>query len=307
MKPNPPRLASWPFPRIGLGTGTWPVNPALTQAEAAEVVRLVLSLPNPFFDTAPLYGSGRSETWLGAALQDAGRHSYLLATKAGYQLQPGGVRTDLSRDSILRSVDVSLERLGVSRLDIVHLHDPDCCLQEALDVALPTLCDLRAQGVIGAVGAGMNQWQMLLEFARQADVDCFLLAGRYTLLEQTALPLLDLCHAQGLAVFLGGVYNSGILATGSVPNARYNYAPAPPDIMARARTLEAACARHGVSLQAAALQFALGHPAVRSLIIGADSPAQFASALAGIEAAVPPSLWDELRQQGLIDYTPNSQ
>jgi D-threo-aldose 1-dehydrogenase len=307
MTSNLSRPAGWPFARISLGTGTWPQNSAVSQDEAAGVIRTVLLSPHPFFDTAPLYGSGRSENWLGTALRGVSRDSFRLASKAGYALLPDGTaKTDLSRDGILRSVEGSLERLGVSWLDIVHVHDPDCCLREALDVAIPTLCGLREQGVIRAVGAGMNQWEMLLEFARHADVDCFLLAGRYTLLEQAALPLLDVCRAKGLAVFLGGVYNTGILATGSVPNARYNYRPAPPEVMARVRALEAACGQHGVPLQAAALQFPLAHPAVRSLVIGADSPAQFASATAAVDVPIPTGLWTELHQQGLISHTPST-
>jgi D-threo-aldose 1-dehydrogenase len=181
------------------------------------------------------------------------------------------------------------------------LHDPDCCLKDALDTALPTLCQLRDQGVIRAVGSGMNQWQMLAEFAQHADVDCFLLAGRYTLLEQTSLPLLELCRQKNIALFLGGVYNSGILATGAVPGARYQYAPAPPEILAKVARLEAVCARHGVSLQTAALQFPLAHPAVRTLIIGANSVTEYASALAASNAPIPAELWQELRHEGLIE------
>jgi D-threo-aldose 1-dehydrogenase len=288
------------LPRIGLGTGTWAHDPAIPQAHWDELVTRVLAGPNPFIDTAALYGAGLSETRLGAALRGVPREHYRLASKAGWDTRSGTPRNDFSRDFIRRSVEASLQRLGLDYLDIVHVHDPDCCPRQALDEAFPALYALRDQGVIGAVGAGMNQWPMLANFAREADVDCFLLAGRYTLLEQSALPLLDLCAEKGIALFLGGVYNSGVLATGPVPGARYNYAPAAPDVLERARRLEAACARHGVALPAAALQFALAHPAVRTLVIGCNTPAEFASALAGVDAPIPAALWAELRAERLI-------
>ena len=296
------RMADWLMPRVALGTGAWQQPNAIHQEQVAELVRFVLAQPNPLFDTAPLYGSGESENWLGAALQGVKRESYLVATKVGWDIHPDGpATTDLSRDGILRSVEGSLKRLGVEYLDVVHLHDPDGRLKEALDVAFPTLYELRNQGLIRAVGSGMNQWQMLLEFAQQADIDCCLLAGRYTLLEQKSLALLEQCRQRGIALFLGGVYNSGILVTGAVPGARFQYAEAPSDIVERVRRLEAVCARHGVKLQAAALQLPLAHPAVRTLVIGANSVSEFSSALAAMNAPIPAALWDELRGEGLIE------
>lgn len=301
MTLTPNRLADWPFPRIGLGSGTWPADPAVPQAQFTELVERVLAGPRPFFDTAALYSLGLSETRLGLALRGVPRASYLLASKAGWDISQGNpVRNNFTRDFILRSVEASLQRLGVPYLDIAHIHDPDGCRQQALDEAFPALYELREQGVIRAVGSGMNQWQMLAEFARHAEVDCFLLAGRYTLLEQTAVPLLELCQQKGITVVLGGVYNSGILVTGPVPGARYNYEPAPPEILARVRRLEAVCARHGVALQAAALQFARSHPAVRTLVMGAASAAEYASTLAAAEASIPAALWDDLRAEGLL-------
>jgi D-threo-aldose 1-dehydrogenase len=291
------------LPRIGLGTGAWQQVGAIPADQVPNLVQFVLSQPNPYFDTAPLYGSGESETWLGAALKGVERSSYRVGSKAGWAIQPGGKSAinDFSRDGILRSIEGSLKRLGLTYLDIASVHDPDSHMQEALDVAFPTLCELRDQGVVRAVGSGMNQWQMLAEFAQHADVDCFLLAGRYTLLEQTSLPLLELCQKKGIALFLGGVYNSGILATGAVPGARYQYAVAPPEIMQKVSRLEAVCARHGASLQNAALQFPLANPAVRTLIIGANSIAEFSGALAASNAPVPSALWAELRGEGLIE------
>ncbi len=294
------RLAAWPLPRIGLGTGTWDHDTTLPQSRWDALVRFVLESPQPFIDTAALYGAGLSEQRLGLALRGVPRDRYQIASKAGWDTSDGSNRNNFSRDFILRSVEASLKRLGLDYLDILHVHDPDCCPRQAQDEAFPTLCALRDQGLIGAVGAGMNQWEMLADFARQADVDCFLLAGRYTLLEQTALPLLNLCLERGLGLFLGGVYNSGILATGPVAGARYNYAPAPPEVLERARRLEAVCTRHGVALHAAALQFPLAHPAVRTLVIGANAPAEFASALSGVAQPLPPALWADLRAEGLL-------
>jgi D-threo-aldose 1-dehydrogenase len=303
MTPTTSRLANWPLPKVALGTGAWQQPNAIQPKDIPALVEFVLSQPNPAFDTAPLYGSGDSETWLGAALQGVPRDSYRVTSKAGWAIQPGGAPAinDFSRDGILRSIEGSLERLGLSYLDIAHVHDADNHQQQALDVAFPTLCELRDQGVVRAVGAGMNQWQMLAEFARQADVDCFLLAGRYTLLEQTSLPLLKLCQEKGINLFLGGVYNSGILATGAVPGARFQYATAPAAIMEKVSRLQAVCARHDVPLPTAALQFPLAHPAVRTLVIGANSIGEFATAVNAVQAAVPAGLWADLRGEGLIE------
>ena len=303
MTPTTSRLANPPLPTIGLGTGAWQQPNAIQTKDIPALVEFVLAQPNPFFDTAPLYGNGDSETWLGAALKGVDRSSYRVTSKAGWAIQPGGGQaiTDLTRDGILRSIETSLKRLGLTYLDIAHLHDPDGHLREALDVAFPTLYELRDQGVVRAVGAGMNQWQMQAEFAQHADVDCLLLAGRYTLLEQTSLPLLKLCQEKGIALFLGGVYNSGILATGAVPGARFQYATAPAEIMEKVSRLQAICARHGVTLQTAALQFPLAHPAVRTLVIGANSISEFSQALAAVNAHISPALWDELRAEGLLE------
>jgi D-threo-aldose 1-dehydrogenase len=295
------RLAN--LPRIGLGTGAWQQVGAIPQNQVPALVDFVLSQPTPYFDTAPLYGSGESESWLGAALKGVERSSYRVGSKAGWAIQPGGKPAvhDFSRDGILRSIEGSLKRLGLDYLDIAYIHDPDEHQREALDVAFPTLYELRDQGVVRAVGSGMNQWQMLAEFARHADVDGFLLAGRYTLLEQTSLSFLELVREKGLALFLGGVYNSGILATGAVPGARFQYAVAPPAVMEKVSKLQAACARHGVPLQVAATQFPLANPAVSTLVIGANSVAEFKAALEALKVPIPAALWDELRSSGLID------
>ncbi len=202
---------------------------------------------------------------------------------------------------MLRSFEESLQRLGLERVDILHIHDPDEYYREALDVVFPVLADLRRQGVIRAVGAGMNQWGMLADFARNADFDCFLLAGRYTLLEQGALDeLLPLCEEKDIGVFLGGVFNSGILATGASPGAKYNYADAPPEVLEKVSRIEAVCARHDVPLHVAALQFPLAHPAISSLVVGARSTEEMQANMAALWTAIPEDLWEELRAEGLL-------
>ncbi len=305
MKPS--RLAGWPLPRVGLGTGTWPINPTTTQANVLDLLHHLLAGPKPLFDTAPMYGHSQSETWLGSVLREYPRDRYLVASKAGWTLLPDDkIEHDLTRDGIRRSVEGSLKRLGVDFIDIVHLHDPDDRTQEALEVAFPALYELRDEGMIGAVGCGMNTWQPLAEFAQHADVDCMLIAGRYTLLEQTARPLLDLCLAKGIPLFAAGIYNSGVLATGARNPLTYNYAPPPADILARVQRLDDLCAGHGVPLQVAAAQFPLRHPAIRALVVGANSVPEFNQTLAALDKSLPTELWAELRALGLIDADPQS-
>lgn len=191
--------------------------------------------------------------------------------------------------------------MGVDRIDILLIHDPDDHYREALDVVFPILADLRSQGVIQAVGAGMNQWQMELQFAREADFDCFLLAGRYTLLEQSSLDeFLPYCVAHRISLLLGGVLNSGILATGAVPGATYNYEQAPAEVADRVRRIEAVCVRYNIPLRIAALQFPLAHPAVASLVVGARSPAEVQANIDALNVQIPTDLWDELRAEGLL-------
>jgi D-threo-aldose 1-dehydrogenase len=307
MAQNHQKLIDWPLPVLGLGTAAWMSPfPAIPKDQAAGLVRFMLDRGQSFFDTSPLYGRGKSEEWLGEVREEYSRERAIISTKAGYVIEPGEepkprwARTEWTRENMLRSVDASLERLRTDYVDIVHLHDPDCCPADALNIAFPALAELREQGVIRAIGAGMNQWEMLVEFAQKADFDCFLLAGRYTLLEQQSLPLLDLCLEKGIALFLGGVYNTGILATGAQPGARYNYHPAPPEILERVSQIETICAAYDVSLRAAALQFPLAHPAVRSLVVGAQSVTEFSEAVSAAEMPVPTGFWDELRADGLI-------
>jgi D-threo-aldose 1-dehydrogenase len=271
-----------------------------------------------YFDTAPQYGFGLAERRLGGFLRQHPRDSYVLSTKVGRLLRPGtaeqlaqptnfhGVSDDrpvfdFSRDGTRRSLDESLERLGVERIDIVYLHDPDDYWQAAIDGAYPVLHELRDQAVIGAIGAGMNQTEMLTRFAREADMDVFLCAGRYTLLDQSALAdLLPMCETRGISLVIGGLLNSGILAN-PTPGARFDYEAAPIELLARAQGIRDVCQRHDVPLLAAAMQFPLAHPRVASILAGVRTPAHLDDYPAGMRLSIPDALWADLRAEGSID------
>jgi D-threo-aldose 1-dehydrogenase len=277
------------------------VDGSIPEAQSVETIRAALDVGITFIDTAPLYGAGRSEQRLASALAGVPRDSYVLSTKVGRLITPDGkVVFDFSRDGVLRSFEDSLRRLQLDRVDILLVHDPDDHEQLALEQAFPALAELRQQGVIGAIGAGMNQWQMEDRFAESFDVDCFLLAGRYTVLEQTALEFLERCQQRGIGIFLGGVYNSGILATGARPGATYNYAAAPAEIMERVQRIETVCARYQVPLHRAAAQFALAHPAVTAVVLGAVIPAEVQANYGALFAPIPSERWDDLRREGLV-------
>jgi D-threo-aldose 1-dehydrogenase len=271
------------------------------------------------FDTAPHYGAGLSERRLGAFLATRSRDEYLLCTKVGRLLVPATVDTadvdgaeifceapriarvrDYSRGGVHACLEGSLERLGVDRIDIALIHDPDDHAREALECAYPALAELRSQGVLGAVGIGMNQAAMLEWFLHRADLDCVLVAGRYTLLDQqAAISLFPECMRRGVAVLAGGVFNSGVLAD-PVAGARYDYEAAPPGILDRAQRIRAVCARHGIPIGAAALQFTLRHRAVTAAVVGARSPREISDDAGYLAAAVPGTLFDELAAEGLI-------
>lgn len=301
-----------------LGLGTAPLGgmfEAVADADAFAVLEHAWNAGLRFFDTAPLYGMGLAEQRLGVALQGRPRDAFTLATKVGRVLRAGnspesdqfwrGVPAlhpvfDFTYDGVMRSVEESLQRLGLERVDLLHLHDPDDHFEEALNGAYPALDRLRSEGLVGALGAGMNQAEMLVRFAKEADFDCFLLAGRYTLLDQIGLrELLPLCLDRGIAIIAGGVYNSGILADPR-PGAAYNYMPAPPELLDRARRLRSTCERHGVPLKAAALQFPLGHPAVAAVLSGSRSTAELEENLSMFRLEIPSGLWAELRADGLL-------
>lgn len=300
----------------------------LTDTEAHDTVTRAWREGIRLFDTAPFYGHGDSECRMGEALGEYGRDDFVLSTKVGRVLEPralgevdGGqfVKTlpfqpvlDYSYDGVMRSFEESLQRLALPRIDILFAHDLDVWThgdQAACDAHVRdfmaggyrALIELRDQGVIKAIGAGLNEWEACERLARQGDFDCFLLAGRYTLLEQEALEtFLPLCEERGIGIIIGGPYNTGILATGAVEGATYDYAPAPPGIMKRVGEIEAVCSRHGVDLASAALQFPLGHPVVAAVIPGARTPAEVALNVETFGRVVPAGLWAELKAEGLL-------
>lgn len=270
-----------------------------------------------YFDTAPHYGLGLAERRLAAKLPA----DCVISTKVGRVLVPGPgdgmddegyavpttqVRVrDYSRDGVLRSLEASLERLGRDRVDILFVHDPDVHYREALEGAFPALEELRSQGVITSYGAGMNQSEMLADFARETDLDVLMLAGRYTLLEQRALDdLLPECERRGVSVVAAGVFNSGLLARARPRvDATYNYEPAPPEILARANRIADVLERHGTTLPVAAAQFPLAHPAVATVCLGARDRAQVERNAALFDQPVPEAAWQELVAEGLLRET----
>ncbi|MDX3244598.1 aldo/keto reductase [Streptomyces sp. ME18-1-4] len=271
------------------------------------------------FDTAPHYGLGLSERRLGAALRGRPRNTFTVSTKVGRLLVPNqddGPGDDLangfavsathrriwdfSADGVLRSLEASLDRLGLDRVDIALLHDPDHHADQALTEAYPALERLRAEGVIGAIGIGTNQSALPARFVRETDIDVVLLAGRYTLLEQDGLTeLLPEAAARGRSVIIGGVFNSGLL-TAPRPGATYDYAPAARPVLDRAMRLLEVTERHGVPLRAAALRFPFGHRAVAGVLTGARSPEEIRDTLEQLRRPIPNALWDELRAEGLL-------
>ncbi|MFB6783760.1 aldo/keto reductase [Streptomyces sp. NPDC056352] len=286
-----------------LGLGCAPLGnlyEPVSEQDAADTVRAALTGGMRQFDTAPRYGNGVSEARLGRLLAGVPRSQVVVATKVGYRVTDSSVEPDFSYDGTMRCLEQSLARLGLDRVDIAHVHDPDDHEQEALAGAFRALVDLREQGVVSAVGAGMNQSEMLERIVDRVDVDCVLLAGRYTLLDQGALTgLLPACKARGVGVILGGVYNSGLLADPH-PGARYDYRTVPPGRLAAALAIQEICARHGVPMKAAALRFAFGHPAVSALVVGARTAQEVRDNLAMAEIAVPSEFWAELRAAGLL-------
>lgn len=273
-----------------------------------------------YFDTAPHYGLGLSETRLGAGLAGRPRDEFVVSTKVGkilvdtdefpgerddqgFDVPKNRVRRwDFSRDGVLRSIEGSLERLGLDRLDVVLVHDPDEHYREALDGAFPALEELRSQGVITSYGAGMNQSEMLTEFVRNTDLDVVMVAGRYTLLEQPALhDLLPAAVERGVSIVAAGVFNSGLLATDRpAADAKYNYADVPADLLARVHRIADVCEAHGVTLPAVAAQFVLAHPAVATVCLGARSRSQVERNAGLFDLQIPAALWSDLRAAGLI-------
>ena len=304
---------------------------AVSDGDAIATIREAVAAGIAYFDTAPHYGSGRSEMRFGAALRDTPRDAFLLSTKVGRLLTPertapsaqhGYVDVlpyvqhyDYSYDGTLRSLDDSLGRLALGRIDIAFIHDIDAAthgaaqsrhFKDAMEGAIPALARRKAEGAIAAFGLGVNDVQVCLDTLAVTDVDVILLAGRYTLADQSALAaLLPLCERRRVAIIAGGPFNSGILATGTKPRdgsvPYFNYAPAPPEIVRRVAAIEALCAEHAVPLQAAALQFPRAHPAVVNVLVGARTTPELEANLGYARHPIPASFWVALRAQNLVD------
>jgi D-threo-aldose 1-dehydrogenase len=296
---------------------------SVSEAEANAVFQTAWDAGLRYFDTAPWYGFGQSELRLGHFLR--GKHDYVLSSKVGRLLREGipphpsqldsdgtpvfktdtpyNVTYDYSYDGVMRSFEESLERLGVDRIDILFLHDPDILglsVKEVMNGGYKALHELRQQGVVRAIGAGMNQWQMPLEFAQAGEFDLFLLAGRYTLLDQSSMPFMDYCAKHQIGVVVGGVYNSGLLANPQ-PGAHYDYGEAPEEMLQRALRIKAVCGRFDIDLKAAAIQFPQAHPAVASVLTAARSIGQLEQNLAAFHQPIPLEFWQALYQEGLLD------
>jgi len=314
-----------------LGFGSAPLGDiyeVLDDKTAIETVETAANAGVTLFDTAPLYGQGSAEHRIGTALRRRPKGSYIVSTKVGRLLTPapkGRVRTsrfvgglefdvtnDYTYDAAMRSHEQSLHRLGLPAVDVVLIHDADAWThgpehgprryREAMDGAYKALEKLRSEGVIKGIGLGLNDPGYMARYLCDGDFDCVLMAGRYSLLEQPALAeVLPLALKKNVGVMLGGVFNSGILATGPIEGARYNYTPAPPDVLDKVRKIERVCRSHGVSLPTAAMHFPLGHPAVSSLALGAVSPAEVRANVAAMTRAIPTGLWSDLKAEKLLD------
>jgi D-threo-aldose 1-dehydrogenase len=298
-----------------LGLGCAPIGnlfAGVSNEDARATVDAAWDAGIRYFDTAPLYGHGLSERRLGRALRARPRGEYTLSTKVGRVLRPAGPdraetiftgvgdlepHFDFSHDGIMRSLEDSLTRLDVDRLDVALVHDPDDHEHDALNDAFPTLLQLREEGVVTAIGAGMNQTAMLERFVERVDLDCVLLAGRYSLLDRSGAALLDQCAARNVRVVIGGVFNTGILIDPEA-NPTYDYAAAPGAVIDRARRLRAVCAAHGTAVGAAALQFAMRHPAVTTVLIGARSAAEVDIDTGYAATKIDDALFEELDAAG---------
>ena len=327
------RIPQRQLPRIPLdvsvlGFGSAPIGDLvalLDDGTAIATAERAAALGITYFDTAPFYGQGLAEHRLGTALRRRGDAATVVSTKVGRLMRPaphgrtsgylGGhpfdVVHDYSYDGAMRSLEHSLLRLGRASVDILYIHDADAWTHgpvegpkryaEAMAGAYRALDDLRRQGVVKAIGVGTNDPYYAARFLTDGDFDCLLIAGRYSLLEQPALDtVFPIAQRKGVGVMLGGVFNSGILATGPIQGAKYNYADAPADVLARVGKIEAVCRRHGVALATAALQFCLGHPAVTSVVLGAVTPEEVERNVASLAVPVPAALWRSLTDEGLL-------
>lgn len=317
----PPRRPAVRLTELGFGASQGGnLYRATTDEEFASAVDTAWEAGVRYYDTAPHYGLGLSERRLGAALRGRPRDEYVVSTKVGrllvptpedaHRRDPEGFDVpashrrvwDFSRDGVRRSIEASLERTGLDRIDVVYLHDPDDHWQQAATEAMPALVELRDQGVVRAIGAGMNSSAMLARFVRETDVDVVMCAGRYTLLEQgAAADLLPAAVDHRVGVVVAGVYNSGLLSRDRPPpGARYDYRQAPAELVERARRIAGVCETYGVTLPQAALAFVRRHPAVVSTVVGVRDGGQAAEAVRRSAATVPDELWDALTANALL-------
>lgn len=321
--------------RVGeIGFGTAPLGDLyerLPEPEALATIEAAYQGGVNLFDSSPHYGNGLAELRVGAVLRGHPRDSYVLSTKIGRWMNPfekiapptgdvispgfaGGTTHratfDYSYDGVMKSIEQSLLRTGLDRIDILLIHDVDVWthgenydrrFREAMEGAYPALDKLRKAGTIKAIGVGVNEADVCERFARAGDFDVILMAGQYSLLLQPALrSFLPLAEQKRIGIMLGGVFNSGILATGAVPGAKFNYREAPPEVMQKVAKIEAVCARHGTPIRTAAMRFALSHPAVISLVLGGVKPSEVTQNMADAEQNIPTALWAELKRDGLL-------
>ena len=318
------------FTEIGMGTAPLGnLYRAISDDDAYAVLERAWQAGVRYYDTAPLYGLGLSETRLNRFLRDKPRDDYVLSTKVGRLLEACAPEDrigvgkwfdvparreiyDYSYDGVMRSIEHSLERLGVHRIDILLAHDIDVPNQgsranvnakvdQLMAGGYHAMKRLRNEGVIGAFGAGVNEWEVCQQLTERGDYDLFLLAGRYTLLEQEALnSFLPLAQSRGIGIIIGGPYNSGILATGPREGAFYNYDPAPQDILDKVTRIQAVCQAHGVRLVDAAFKFPLLHPCTVSVIPGGQGLEEMDGNVTAASADIPADLWAELKAEGLM-------
>lgn len=309
-----------PVTRLGLGCSAIAgIYRSVTPSDAEATIEHAVAEGIHYFDTAPRYGGGLSEQRLGNALRSQDREQLVISTKVGQLLRPlaegetgwdlfpdsrTASRADFSRDGVLRSLEASLTRLQTDRVEVLWIHEPDVfsTFAQVMDETYPALEQLRSEGVVDAIGVGIDHWQLLVDFA-EVDFDAFLLAGRYTLLDNdgAATGLFPICEERGISIVVGGPYSSGVLASGPVAGATFDYAAAPEEVLDRVAAMSAVCDRYSVPLGAAALQFSGAHPVVASVIPGCRSPREVADAVAWTKLAIPDELWSELKHEGLLD------
>jgi D-threo-aldose 1-dehydrogenase len=302
------RRGALTLPALALGTAPlaaapgWRSAAPIPEEQAYHTLLHAYALGIRFYDTAPAYGHGLAETRLGRFIAQVPREDIGIATKVGFLVQADRLVRDYSADGVHKSVEFSLKRLGVSQIDLVHVHDADEHAQQVLDETFPALERLRSQGVIGAVGMGMNQWQVPRFLLEHAYFDCVMIAGRYTLLEQGAGPFFDECARRGVPVLAASIYNSGVLASGaSSPHAAYNHGAAPPGVLARVQRLEHICRELGITLLEAASQFPFTHPAVRTIVAGFQSAEEITACVAALRRTLPADTWQQLQRAGFLD------